>query len=94
MYEVLIFQVRNPRILLLDEATSALDPASESVVQKALDSASEGRTTITIGHRLGAVERADMIYVLDHGKIHESGTHEQLLAKQGTYANMHLYNVA
>lgn len=77
-------------MLLLDEATSALDPASESVVQAALDSASTGRTTITVGHRLGAVLRADMIYVLDQGKVHESGNHEELLANKGTYANMHL----
>ncbi|XP_049836463.1 multidrug resistance protein homolog 49-like [Schistocerca gregaria] len=81
--------VRNPRVLLLDEATSALDNQSEKVVQQALDQASEGRTCITIAHRLATVQNADTICVLNNGTIAEMGTHEQLLAKKGLYFQMH-----
>lgn len=77
--------IRNPKILLLDEATSALDSNSEHLVQEALDRAAEGRTTIMVAHRLSTIRGADRIIVLDHGKIVEEGTHEELVEKQGTY---------
>ncbi|KAK0150911.1 Bile salt export pump [Merluccius polli] len=77
--------VRKPRILLLDMATSALDNQSEAVVQKALDMASLGRTTISIAHRLSTVRNADVIVGFEHGRAVECGTHSQLLERQGVY---------
>jgi ATP-binding cassette subfamily B protein len=80
--------LRDPRVLVLDEATSALDTETERAVQKAFDNLAQGRTTITIAHRLSTVRDADQIVVLDHGHIAEAGTHVSLIAGQGRYAGL------
>ena len=78
--------LKDPPVLLLDEATSALDTVSERVVQEALDAAARGRTTITVAHRLSTIVDADVIHVVDAGRIVESGTHSELLALGGLYS--------
>jgi ATP-binding cassette subfamily B protein len=80
--------LRDPRVLVLDEATSALDNETERAVQQAFDNLAQGRTTITIAHRLSTVRDADQIVVLDHGRIAEAGTHETLLDSNGRYASL------
>ena len=82
---------KNPPILILDEATSALDTESEILVQKALNNLMQNRTTIVIAHRLSTIRSADVIYVLEKGKIVESGCHDELMEKNGIYTR--LYNI-
>lgn len=80
--------LKDPPVLLLDEATSALDTVSERVVQEALDEASKGRTTLVVAHRLSTVADADVIHVVDQGRIVESGTHAELIALGGVYTGL------
>ncbi len=81
--------LKNPPILILDEATSSLDSVSESIVQKALDTLMEGRTTIVIAHRLSTIEHADRILIIERGKIEDSGTHAELLSRSATYKELY-----
>ncbi|WP_026851319.1 ABC transporter ATP-binding protein [Glaciibacter superstes] len=81
--------LKDPEVLILDEATSALDAISERVVQAALDTASRGRTTIAIAHRLSTIVAADVIFVVDAGRVAEHGTHAELLARGGVYARLY-----
>ncbi|CAI8964012.1 ATP-dependent lipid A-core flippase [Pseudomonas sp. IT-196MI5] len=80
--------LKNAPLLILDEATSALDTESERHIQAALDQVMKGRTTLVIAHRLSTIEKADLILVMDQGKIVERGTHEQLLAQNGYYSRL------
>ncbi|KAF7802968.1 ABC transporter B family member 19 [Senna tora] len=80
--------LKNPKILLLDEATSALDAGSESIVQEALDRLMVGRTTVVVAHRLSTIRNVDSIAVIQQGQVVETGTHEELISKAGTYASL------
>ena len=81
--------VADPACLILDEATSAVDPATEVTLARAVDSLTAGRTTIAIAHRLSTAERADLVLVMDHGRLVESGTHAELVARGGVYGHLH-----
>lgn len=83
--------LNNPPILILDEATSALDLESESIIQEALDVLSKDRTTLIVAHRLSTITHADKIVVIENGHIVETGTHRELMSKQGAYE--HLYSI-
>ncbi|MEO0582264.1 MAG: ABC transporter ATP-binding protein [Bacteroidota bacterium] len=81
----------DPRVLILDEATSNLDTISETFIQQSLEQLMNGRTTFVIAHRLSTIRKADQILVVDHGKIIERGTHEELIAKEGKYFQLYTY---
>ena len=82
--------VENAPMIILDEATSSVDTITEVLIQRAIDKLTEGRTSFIIAHRLSTIKNADLILVMKDGDIIESGTHEELLAKKGFYAD--LYN--
>jgi ATP-binding cassette, subfamily B, bacterial MsbA len=86
--------LKNAPILLLDEATSALDTESERQVQAALKALMRGRTTLVIAHRLSTIVDADLIYVIDQGRVAETGTHGELLAQGGVYARLYALQFA
>jgi ABC-type multidrug transport system fused ATPase/permease subunit len=79
----------NPRILILDDSTSSVDTQTEKLLQAALDTLMEGRTTFVIAHRLSTVRRADIILVMDKGEVVERGAHQELLARGGLYKEIH-----
>ena len=81
--------LKNPPILILDEATSALDTVTEAKIQSALRTLSEGRTTLTIAHRLSTIRNASRILVIQSGEVAESGTHRELLERDGAYARLY-----
>jgi ABC-type multidrug transport system fused ATPase/permease subunit len=81
--------LKNAPILLLDEATSSLDNTSERIVQQALENLMKGRTTLVVAHRLTTIRGADIIYVLDRGRIVESGTHDKLMKSSGVYYDLY-----
>ena len=81
--------VADPPVLILDEATSSIDTRTEKLVQEGMDALMTGRTTFVIAHRLSTVRNADCIMVLDHGRIIERGTHQDLIARKGTYYRLY-----
>ena len=84
----------NPKILILDEATSNVDTRTEKAIQDAMHSIMQGRTSIVIAHRLSTIRDSDLIVVMEHGEIAESGSHEELLAKKGRYYELYMTQYA
>jgi subfamily B ATP-binding cassette protein MsbA len=81
--------LKNPRFIVLDEATSALDTESEHLIQESLSKLFKGRTSLVIAHRLSTIQSADLIVVMEQGRIVETGTHTELISKGGRYAHLH-----
>jgi len=81
--------LKDPRILIFDEATSALDTQSERLIQQTMERLMKNRTSFIIAHRLSTIQNADIILVMDQGRLAESGTHAELLAKGGLYSRLH-----
>lgn len=81
--------VANPPVMILDEATSSIDTRTEAIIQKGMDALMEGRTTFVIAHRLSTVKNADVIIVLDHGRIIERGSHQELIEQKGQYYQLY-----